>query len=676
MKGQGSADSQTIRYRADIDGLRAIAVLSVVFFHLSRDTLAGGYLGVDMFFVLSGYLITAIIWREVVEGHFSIILFYDRRIRRIIPALLLVLFVTTAVSVALLLPTDLVGYGRSVLATLIFSANIYFWRDTNYFSAAAEQKPLLHLWSLGVEEQFYLVFPLLLLLLARWWPRRVLLAVAVLTVVSLAANVSASIVGGSVPAFFLLPTRAWELGIGGVLALLPARATPTDKAAGWIAAIGALATAVAILHPLDTYGYIPAALPVVVGTALLVLSGRTRRPFVNRLLEWRPLVFIGLISYSLYLWHWPIIVFGQYYLVREFTIPEMLGSLALMTASAVVTWRFVERPFRGNAIPIARVRLVAAGAVTCLATAATALLVTAGLPDRLNAEASAINQAVDTNYRCPVSNYLAFGRSHACVMNLPTRQAIDADVVLMGNSHAQMYEPVWASILADRGQTGLLVPVSGCLPTVQVNISRECIKTAQRNLTEIANLQRARTVIIGLDWQHGADELIDGSGHPKDNDNNRALVSAVDDLIDKLKGKGKGIVLIGPIAEPGWNIASILSRQLAFGHQPDRPTFLATTEFEIEFGSLIQHFETRADIAFARPDRVQCPTDRCYYVLNGRALFSDSNHIATAELPRFRTLFEAALAHQQQSVSPTASTKVPSSAGKEVNGESNDQSAR
>jgi peptidoglycan/LPS O-acetylase OafA/YrhL len=643
VTSSGSADSHVIRYRADVDGLRAAAVLSVVFFHLARRVLPGGYLGVDMFFVLSGYLITAIIWREVQGGRFSIVRFYDRRIRRIMPALLLVLSVTTLASVLLLLPADLIGYGNSLLATLAFVANIYFWRDTNYFSAASEQKPLLHIWSLGVEEQFYVLFPLILVLLARWWPRRTPHAIAALTIGSLSADILAAFVGGGVPAFFLLPTRAWELGLGAVLAVLPAGAAPR-AAAGPMASIGALLIALGILRPLDSFWFVPAAVPVVIGTAMLIFAGQQHdSPPVNRILKSRALVFVGLISYSLYLWHWPIIVLGQYYLVRDFTLPEMAVALGLMTVCASGTWWFVERPFRSKDMPIRRVRLIAGIGVVFLATAAGALLRAQGLPSRLSAEASAINQAVGTNYRCRLSDYLAFGASRACLMNLPSRKPTDADVVLLGNSHAQMYEPIWASILATRDQTGLLVPVNGCLPTVQANISRECTAVAERNLKEISTLARARTVIIGLNWQHGKDELVDPSGRTVDNTGNLAFMTAVDDLIDRLHQDGRRVVLIGPIAEPGWDIASTLSRQLAFGHQPDRPTFLQVADFERRFGPLIRHFEARGDIGFARPDRVQCPADRCYYVLDGRSLFSDGNHIASAELWRFRTVFEAAL---------------------------------
>ena len=646
LEGRESADSHLIRYRSDVDGLRAVAVLSVVFFHLFKPALPGGYLGVDMFFVVSGYLITAIIWLEIREGRFSIARFYDRRIRRIMPALLLLLLITTLASIPLLLPSDLIGYGKSLLATLVFSANIYFWRDTDYFSPAAEQKPLLHIWSLGVEEQFYILFPLILLLLARWWPQRAVYVVGALTVVSLGVNMAALYVGGGTPAFFLLPTRAWELGLGAVLALLPAHASPRGATAAVMASAGALLVAIGIVHPVDLSWIVPVAVPAVVGTSLLIFAGQHDRSPINRMLRLRPVVFVGLISYSLYLWHWPIIVLSQYYLVRALTLPEMAAALALMSACAIGSWRLVERPFRSKRISIERVRLIAALGAATLAAAAGGVLFAKGLPGRLSVEAAAINQAVDTNYRCAISDYLAFGRSRACVMNLPSRNPADADVVLLGNSHAQMYAPVWTSIIAGRGQTGLLVPVNGCLPTVQANISRDCMQIARDNLAEISKLARVRTVIIGLSWVHKQGELIDASGRPVDDIDNGALISALDDLIDRLQRMGKQVVLIGPIAEPGWNVASTLSRQLAFGHPPDRPAFLPAADFERRLGSAIQHFESRRDIGFARPDKVQCPDERCYFVLDGRSLFSDSNHVASAELPRFRAMFEAALGAQ------------------------------
>jgi peptidoglycan/LPS O-acetylase OafA/YrhL len=639
----GSADSHVIRYRTDVDGLRAVAVLSVVCYHVSKSLLPGGYLGVDMFFVLSGYLITSIVWTEVNGGLFSIVRFYDRRLRRIMPALLVVILFSTLAALALLLPADLIGYGRSLLSTNAFVANVYFWRDTNYFSPNAGEKPLLHLWSLSVEEQFYILFPLTLLLLARWWSRGALLIIALLTVGSLFANVLALYVGGESPAFFLLPTRAWELGLGAVLAMLPLRATPGAAMANVAASIGALLVVVGMVHPLHGFAIVPVAIPAVAGTGLLVLAGEQNLPLVNRALSLRPLVFCGLISYSLYLWHWPVLVFSRYYLVRELTLGELFGALVLMTGCAIVSWRVVERPFRSKSMSIRKVRLAVGAGVAALVVSAMALILSDGLPRRLNSSAAAINEAVGNNYRCPFSEYLKFGMSRACQMNLPSRNTSDADVILLGNSHAQMYEPVWASILAARGQTGLLVPLNACLPTVQANLDRECAAAALHNLAAISQLTRATTVIIGLNWWHGRDGLVDSTGHLVDNTNSAGLVSAVDDLIDRLHRAGKQVVLIGPIAEPGWDVASVISRQLAFGHPADRPPYMEAAEFLRHFESVIRHFEARTDIGFARPDRIQCSADRCNYLMDGRSLFSDSTHIAAGELQRFRALFEAAL---------------------------------
>jgi len=242
LADKNSADSHLIAYRPDIDGLRAIAVLSVIIYHLSHAILPGGYLGVDVFFVLSGYLITAIIWREIAIGDFSILRFYERRIRRIMPALLAMIFIVTAVATLLLLPVDLIGFARSLFATLGFVANIYFWRDSNYFSSVADEKPLLHLWSLGVEEQFYLIFPLLLLLLARKAKSWAILAMGCLCIASFASNVFALKVDGSSPAFYLLPTRAWELGVGAFIALLPPQSHACAKNHGSLRIRGGVAT--------------------------------------------------------------------------------------------------------------------------------------------------------------------------------------------------------------------------------------------------------------------------------------------------------------------------------------------------------------------------------------------------------------------------------------------------
>jgi peptidoglycan/LPS O-acetylase OafA/YrhL len=431
-------------------------------------------------------------------GTFKISVFYDRRIKRIMPALLLLLAVVTVFATLIMLPSDLMGFGRSVLATLMFVANIYFWHDTNYFSPASETKPLLHLWSLGVEEYFYIIFPLLLWLVARFKREAVLPCVFVLVLVSLAMDILLRQYGGSSPAFFLLPTRSWELGIGALVAVTPGIFRMRGQIAESVSILGLLLTAAGLFNLLPLGTVIPAAVPVVVGTGLMLLAGRQAVPVPSRVLALQPLVFFGWISYSLYLWHWPIIVLGQYYMVRDFSLTEGLCAIVLMVALACASWWLVERPFRSKSMPIVTVRWFAAIGTLILAGASAGLIFTHGLPKRLNAAATVMNEAVETHYRCSVSDLLPFGSSRACAMNLPSRNPSDADIVLLGNSHAQMYASVWRAIAAAQGQNGPLVPLNGCLPTVSVNISRECALAAQQNLTAVLAIRKSRTVVLGV----------------------------------------------------------------------------------------------------------------------------------------------------------------------------------
>ncbi|TIL51511.1 MAG: acyltransferase [Mesorhizobium sp.] len=360
-----------------------------------------------------------------------------------------------------------------------------------------------------------------------------------------------------------------------------------------------------------------------------------------------PLVFVGLISYSLYLWHWPFIVFSQYYLVRDLNIGEIMIAGAGMAICAIVSWRYVERPFRSRAISARSVCLAAAAGASVLAAIASALIWSNGLPGRISGEAAAINAAVGTNYRCPVSNFLRIGQSRACVLNLPSRNPSDAKVVLLGNSHVQMYAPVWESIFIERELPGLLVPANGCLPTVSVNITRECIDVAAGNLHELGKLSNAKTVIVGLTWTHAEDGLVDANGKTVDNRDDAELVRGLDDLIGRMHGLGKKVVLIGPIAYPGWDLPSELSRDLAFGRSPEKLTYLPAEEFQRQYGAIIQHFENRNNIGFARPDTALCDASRCNYVVDRRSIFADASHIAKAELFRFRAIFSDALATQR-----------------------------
>ncbi len=356
-----------MNYRADIDGLRTVAVLIVVLCHAELG-FRGGYVGVDVFFVISGYLITRLMLKDFDAGTFSLIHFWERRVRRILPALVVVVATTLVAGWFTLVPATFQSLGRSVVALGGLHANLFFARDTGYFAASAYDKPLLHTWSLAVEEQFYLVVPLLF-----WGAVRLRRREWIGPVVALASMISfyASVRGvqdGNLRTYYLLTTRAWELFVGVLIALGPREVPALGLRTRNFIAAAALA---GILLPCFCYDHntsFPglAALPPVLGAAALIVLGgdATRVTWVHRLLSWRPVVLVGLISYSLYLWHWPLIVFLKYSSISSPSVGARLLAVAASMALAIATYRYVEVPFRQRKYLAARPRLAWATGAT------------------------------------------------------------------------------------------------------------------------------------------------------------------------------------------------------------------------------------------------------------------------------------------------------------------------
>ncbi|HYW63127.1 MAG TPA: acyltransferase family protein [Bradyrhizobium sp.] len=346
-------------YRPDIDGMRAFAVIFVLVFHAFPDRLPGGFVGVDVFFVISGFLITQIILSDIDRGNFSPAVFYARRVRRIFPALIVVLIASLALGYQLMLVPELTSLCKNAVASALFSANLMLLSETGYFDIDAHLKPLLHLWSLGIEEQFYLVWPWLLLVVPPAWFIRFVLAVLVS---SFALNIL--LIHGHPSATFYLPvTRAWELMAGALVA----RWQPAGTRPGPTAAAGAIAIGVSLFwfNGRTVFPGWAAALPVG-GTMLLICS---KDSLFNRMvLGNRTAVNIGLISYPLYLWHWPLLVFLQIWRSGvPLTNLQRVLVLALSFALAWLTYKFVEKPIRFGK------RRVVAGLVTSMAALAAAV---------------------------------------------------------------------------------------------------------------------------------------------------------------------------------------------------------------------------------------------------------------------------------------------------------------
>ena len=355
-----------MKYRPEVDGMRAVAVMLVLLFHAEGSWCPGGFIGVDVFFVISGYLITSIIRKEVAAEKFSLLNFYERRARRILPAFVVMLTIVLSVSFFVVLPSAFKGVGRSVTSSALSVSNVLFWAEDGYFAAASEEKPLLHTWSLGVEEQFYILLPLLIV-----WIGSGRRGVKVLAICGIASFVFSAWQVRFYPsaAFFLLPARAWELLLGSMLTTVPTKVVSSrlrnaTAMCGLVAILyGSWAYSVGTSFPGEN-----ALLPCV-GAAAVILG--TSEGLASQLLSLRPVVFVGRISYSLYLWHWPVLVLVQQWNIVPLSTPQTIACLTVSFALAVLSWRFVEQPFRSKQ-PIGSRRQVFSLSLTTLAMFAIA----------------------------------------------------------------------------------------------------------------------------------------------------------------------------------------------------------------------------------------------------------------------------------------------------------------
>jgi peptidoglycan/LPS O-acetylase OafA/YrhL len=497
------------QYRAEIDGLRAFAVTAVILYHASNashNVLPGGFLGVDVFFVISGFLICGIIQREITDGRFRIRRFYERRARRILPALVFVVLACIPAALLWMLPVELARFAGSALAAATFTSNVYFWKTTDYFSPDAGDLPLLHLWSLGVEEQFYIGFPLLLLLVMRRRPRAVARVLGVLFVLSLALSEWARRVD-PVANFFLLPTRGWELLAGALLTQWRApierlKALGGGVPAGCAAAAGLIAICGSYVRLGDSPSPSLTTLIPVIG-ACLVLALADANNFCGRFLSLAPLRFIGLISYSAYLWHQPIIVFSHAQTLTPDTALLRPIAVVLSFVLAAVSWRFVEQPFRRERAGFDPIKAGAAG-LAVMAAAAGVLLVGvpqagARLPTYARGERLAGAEIVryadeeipflDCDGKLPGAP-----RVQTCLVGQP---GAPVAAVLWGDSFAGALLHGMDAAARARGVAVRAYVTDGCPPLVGLSRVAECdAATHRRVLDAIAALPGRQAVIL------------------------------------------------------------------------------------------------------------------------------------------------------------------------------------
>lgn len=556
-------------YRPAIDGMRAVAVLAVVLYHFGIPGLGGGFVGVDVFFVISGYLIGGLIWQEVTAtGRLRLGAFWLRRIRRLAPAFFVMAAATALAGWMILLPFEFREFGKEIIAATLWLSNVLFWRDAGYFDAASETKPFLHTWSLSVEEQFYVALPLLVLLLAR---RRGALpgVLALLWALSLVACVALTPARQSAT-FYLFPFRAWELLTGVLLAIRlaghPERRGP--PAAAW-AGLALILAAAVLLRPGAGFPGWQALAPV--AGAALILWARDEGP-AARLLSHPAPVFVGLISYSLYLWHWPVMVLSVYARGGWSGLPEALGWMALAFALSILSWALVERPVRrsrrigGRALTGGFV----AAALACLAFGLV-LWRGDGLPARFGPEAR-VHIAASQDFlqdwsRCSTPATGPFAGVETCAIGPEGAPR----VVVWGDSHLRALMDGLA-VAADRAEVpGVILWHAGCPPLAGVT-KREsaatpaqdaaCAEATGRTLAGIGALRPAVVLLVGR-WTYYAN----GSGVGRDAENVIALSS------DSLHAVSQPALYDAAWAETLARLSPVAGRIAVFRQPPELPDY-------------------------------------------------------------------------------------------------------
>ena len=373
-----------MQHRPEVDGLRAVAIIPVVFFHAGFALFSGGFVGVDVFFVISGYLITSIILEDLRREEFSLLKFYERRARRILPALFFVIGISSAFAWYWMSPSQFKDFAGSVFSTTLFVSNMFFWRKSGYFDAPSEERPLLHTWSLAVEEQYYVLFPIFIILTWRFKKERVFWALVAITFASFALS-EWGWRTKPIANFFLAPTRAWEILVGSLVAFLTNKHGVKNN--NIFAVVGLIAVFSAVLFydkntPFPSYYSL---LPVL-GTASILLYGG-KETLTAKILSAKPMIFIGLISYSVYLWHQPIFAFSRISPLGDHSQRNVLLLCAFSLVAGYLSWKYVERPFRNRAF-LSRNTLFALSGITAtvIVFASHYGVTSGGMPQRLSVD--------------------------------------------------------------------------------------------------------------------------------------------------------------------------------------------------------------------------------------------------------------------------------------------------
>jgi len=639
--------NQHRNFRPEIAGLRAIAVLSVVLYHAGLHQLEGGYVGVDVFFVLSGFLIINIIRRDLGSGKFTFMEFYARRARRLFPAAFALIIVTVLAGLLFLEPQAYTKLSESAIASLGFAANIYFYFNTGYFDAATDQMALIHMWSLGIEEQFYLITPVLLFLASKFGGRKaIMVTLAIIGVLSFVfamyiVNVDSKF------AFFQLPTRAWQFAVGGALAFLPRL---NHRLIGNLISFIGLCAVLWGIFTLSSSQLYPSwnALFPTLGSAALIYGTTTSKNITKAILSTAPMVWVGKVSYSTYLWHWPIIVYYRIYILgREFNPLEIVGLTFASFFFGWLSWKYIEERYRYT--KIAHTKAVTLGIVFAVVLAMIPLGVIGmkGVPARVNSDASAQTDLVKMwEYDCR-DNIQLPGSGPTCVVGERWADT-SKKAILWGDSHSEHYGPVVGPAARSAGYSVVVGPRS--CPAFMHEDALKYHNAARANFLSICTNKQDQ-IIEWLQENSDVDTLIltaawtgydtvpflskRGDAKPDPENQPEIVKEAMERLLVKLRPLDRKIIILGDVPRPNavLNVcleanSSSLLRQDSCIYEMNYLSAPNVVALQGPMNEMLADVAARhTNVEFLNAYEGMCGARRCDTFINGEFIYRDSNHI-------------------------------------------------
>lgn len=676
-----------LKYRPEIDGLRALAIAPVVLYHAGLGLFSGGFVGVDIFFVISGFLITSIIVKELEADEFTLGSFYERRCRRIIPPMAVMAAITAVACWFILLPAEFRDFGRSLAAASTFWANIFFCKGQTYFAADAYSQPLLHTWSLSVEEQFYIVFPLAMMALFKWHRKRILPFLVIAAAISLMLS-ALMIDRDQAAVFYLLHFRAWELLLGSITALVPAGPRFSLKTMTMLG----LAGLALLIYPIFTYSWQmsfpgPAALGPCLGTAILIhmhRQGLDGSP-VGLFLSLNFMTGLGKISYSLYLWHWPLLSLPRYALERPLAAAEILAFVAAAILLSIISWKYIEQPFRQKKLLFKRKQLfgTALAVIAVLVLSGRVIRSADGFPSRLPAEALVYTAPYPGPFQPawgresePLRRYLSENLGEARAFPVGNGQNWPLDFIVLGDSHAWVWLETMADWADEFGVSGLYVPILG-LPLVDTwDVCRPNFRSFNESETIRKTLKMVRetgvkNVILGGYYRRAIGDLwgpVDKKNQPiaclsddfelkSPTDAREIFADRMSRLTGELRDMGTQVWVLENAPDFSVSVPRLLARAVFLGHPVNRVGY--SHDDYLRRNQYLRTFFDSLSGPYIHTVRIAdtlCPGDWCSAGDENGPFYHDNNHVSAYGAHTFkdalRPIFESIKIRSSENLPP------------------------